>query len=185
MLYYMRYRNYPAVPQEIIDEAVELTKGTNIRELSELYSKRNDTGEQASTICAYYPTVRIQEWFEDTIRPLIDNKDKALKLCIQTIGVGVKPHKDPARRVVLNYLIDTGGEEVYTTHHTEDKSMVVHKVKIEPLRWHELQTDIFHGVIGHVRKRVALTFDLVKYYGPIENYKNDEFLAYLNMSSCK
>lgn len=158
-----RYRNFPKVPDKLIAEALEAIKGEDLRLNRELYSDRNDPGEQAGCICAFTEIPNLRKWFNKNIRPHL--KDQERELHVQTIGTDVKPHKDPARRRVLNYLIDTGGDTVLTLHYKEDRKTMINAVQIEPFRWHELQTDVFHSVLGHERKRISLTYDVIKHWG--------------------
>ena len=175
--WFIRYRDdLPVLPQELVDEAMEAPNGQNIRELQEKYGTRNDPGEQNHCICAYSNIPKLRYWFGRKVKPLLSYQEG--NVFVQTIGTDVKIHKDPARRISLNYIIDTGSDnEVRTTHYSEDKSLTVHSEVIIPHGWHEIQTDIFHSVIDHSRKRIGLTFDLVKHYGDINTYHNPDFVA--------
>lgn len=65
-------------------------------------------------------------------------------------------HKDSDRFVAYNYIIDPGGDEVYTCFYDDDQNLI-EQVKIETGRWHRLDVNTFHNVEGMTRPRIALT----------------------------
>ena len=65
-------------------------------------------------------------------------------------------HKDTNRLVAWNYIIDQGGDEVYTCFYDDDQNLI-EKVNIETGRWHKLDVQTFHNVEGMTRPRIALT----------------------------
>lgn len=65
-------------------------------------------------------------------------------------------HKDSNRFVAYNYVIDPGGDEVFTCFYDEDQNLI-EKVKIEPFKWHKLNVKTFHNVEGMTRPRIGLT----------------------------
>lgn len=65
-------------------------------------------------------------------------------------------HKDTNRHVAYNYIIDPGGDEVYTCFYDDDQNLI-EKVNIETGRWHKLDVQTFHNVEGMTRPRIALT----------------------------
>ena len=65
-------------------------------------------------------------------------------------------HKDSNRYVAYNYIIDPGGDEVYTCFY-DDEHNLIEKIIIEPNRWHRLDVKTFHNVEGMTRPRIAFT----------------------------
>jgi hypothetical protein len=65
-------------------------------------------------------------------------------------------HKDTNRYVAYNYIIDPGGDDVYTCFY-DDNHNLISKTKIEVNRWHKLDVRTFHNVEGMTRPRIALT----------------------------
>jgi len=65
-------------------------------------------------------------------------------------------HKDSNRFAAYNYVIDPGGDDVYTCFYDEDQNLI-EKVKIEPFKWHKLNVKTFHNVEGMTRPRIGLT----------------------------
>lgn len=61
---------------------------------------------------------------------------------------GIVPvHKDFGRHYGLNYLINPGGEDVYTLWYDDDFKELK-RIKIEPHRWCILSTKVLHEVQG-------------------------------------
>lgn len=65
-------------------------------------------------------------------------------------------HKDTNRFVAYNYIIDPGGDDVYTCFYDDDQKLIS-KTKIDVGRWHKLDVKTFHNVEGMTRPRIALT----------------------------
>jgi hypothetical protein len=80
-------------------------------------------------------------------------------------------HIDTRRNFTYNYLIDCGGDEVYTNFYDKDLNLIEQHC-IEPFRWHRLNVECLHNVTGTTpgRTRVALTV-----FQPVETKK---FQAY-------
>lgn len=56
-------------------------------------------------------------------------------------------HKDDSCTAKLNYVIDPGGDNVITHIYNDDQQEVA-RFRVEPYRWHVLQTSVFHSVSG-------------------------------------
>lgn len=84
-------------------------------------------------------------------------------------------HTDYIRKWALTCLLDCGGSEVYTNFYIEpgyplireqglkfinNKLTKIYSVKIQPLRWHLLNTEVIHSVTGltDTRKSVTIGF---------------------------
>jgi hypothetical protein len=103
----------------------------------------------------------------------------------QVLKQDIMPHCD-LRNWALNYIINPGGENVFTTFYKiPDKELVIaHKarpkpgdplisvmsVQIEPKRWHILNTHILHGVTGITDSRSAITIHVFS-KNPFQNSK--------------
>jgi hypothetical protein len=59
----------------------------------------------------------------------------------------IKIHQDNGTLTKLIYLIDAGGNNVYTNFYDNDKN-ITHSYVIEPNRWHILKADSYHSVSG-------------------------------------
>ena len=78
-------------------------------------------------------------------------------------GTELPMHTDFRRNCTYNFLIDCGGEDVYTSFYNEDRTLI-ERHKIEPFRWHLLNTSVLHGVTGTElgRNRVGVSVFLHK-----------------------
>lgn len=55
-------------------------------------------------------------------------------------------HKDTGTATKINYIIDTGGPDVWTDFYADDQTTLLASYKIEPRRWHIFKADTFHAV---------------------------------------
>jgi len=151
---YVNYKDYPLIPEYLIIETHH----------SLLLSNHNVNGSGSDTYSRYTATPKLQEWFRDTMIPLVGVRDIVY---VQTITSGIPIHKDPNRNLALNYVIDTGGTDVITSFYKDQDNQSGHTLdpveeyKIIPHIWHELRTDVFHGVSGLTSKRIAVAFRLL------------------------
>lgn len=74
-----------------------------------------------------------------------------------------KIHKDGSRKYVLNYLIDSGGAEVYTCVYNE-KKQIEKKIKQKPNDWIVLNTHRYHSIENVISKRIALSIGFDRLY---------------------
>lgn len=65
-------------------------------------------------------------------------------------GNGVLPiHYDYGRNFTLNYLFETGGDNVVTSWYLDDKKTITDQVVVEPRRWCIMRVKpTYHGVHG-------------------------------------
>ena len=76
---------------------------------------------------------------------------------IHIVYQGLPIHKDLMRENAFNYILDPGGDKVYTCFYEEDKKFIKEKYIIDSFRWHKIQTDVYHSVLNQSRPRIALT----------------------------
>lgn len=57
-------------------------------------------------------------------------------------------HRDSGTQVKLNYVLSTGGDQVYTEFYNDDGVTQIDKIIIEPRRWHLFQANVLHRVSG-------------------------------------
>lgn len=76
---------------------------------------------------------------------------------IHIVYQGLPVHKDLMRLEAFNYILDPGGDKVYTCFYEEDKKFIKEKYIIESNRWHRIRTDVYHAVLNQTRPRIALT----------------------------
>lgn len=57
-------------------------------------------------------------------------------------------HKDPETEIKFNYLIDTGGDDVYTEFFDEDQKELLQSEKIPANSWYLIKANKWHHVVG-------------------------------------
>lgn len=93
-------------------------------------------------------------------------------------GTGVHPtHIDYGRKYAINYIIDTGGDNVKTYWTDDSKNIIIEEVVIEPKRWHILKVNpAWHGVtgirIGKLRTIISICFSPIDTNEVTEVFKN-------------
>lgn len=77
-------------------------------------------------------------------------------------GTGVHPtHFDYGRNYAINYIIDSGGDNVVTYWTEYDRKTIIKEIVIEPKRWHVIKVKPdWHGVkgirIGRLRSIISI-----------------------------
>lgn len=85
-------------------------------------------------------------------------------------------HYDYGRKYAFNYLLNTGGEDVWTCWYDSDKKLI-EKHKIEPFRWHAIAVNPeLHAVQG-IEKDKKRIFISLNWDPPIDKSKFN-FLEY-------
>lgn len=90
------------------------------------------------------------------LQPLFDFDIKD-RVFIQIIKKGISTHKDVGRKIIYNYLLDTGGDNVCTHFYDEDKTTELYKVNIPVHTWHHMDVSHYHNVTGIERNRIAIS----------------------------
>lgn len=90
---------------------------------------------------------------------LYKNFGRDLKFRIQTLEIGYQQiHIDYGRNWACNYLLDLGGDKVFTHFYSSMTDTVpIFSEHIELNRWHRLDVAKPHNVTGINHKRVAVT----------------------------
>lgn len=152
----------PAIPEEL---------------LVDCYSK--ETSKIGFNDGAYYRwsiTKDLENWLADNICSVRS------RMGCQTMESYVPPHTD-TRNWAINYIINTGGD-VTTSFHIEPGSPLVigadkrrhidnvqlyESYKLEPHRWHLLNTHVLHCISGITTRREAVTIGLsIKDQNPLD-----------------
>jgi hypothetical protein len=83
--------------------------------------------------------------------------DITKRIFYQIIKKGISTHKDIGRKIIYNYLLDTGGTDVYTKFYDEDKTTEMFSVNIPVHTWHQMDVSYYHNVVGVETPRVAIS----------------------------
>lgn len=107
-----------------------------------------------------YPYYRQYKCKDNTLKeklqPLFDF-DITDRIFYQIVKKGISIHKDVGRKIIYNYLLDTGGPDVYTNFYNEDKETELFSVKIPVRTWHKMDVSYYHNVIGIESPRIAIS----------------------------
>jgi hypothetical protein len=66
-------------------------------------------------------------------------------------------HKDKGSTTKLLYLLDTGGDNVYTEFYEEDGLTLIHDIVLVTHQWYLIKTDVNHAVKGITTPRVRFS----------------------------
>jgi hypothetical protein len=132
------YDNIPKLPKSIIDEVYQSSNNENLwgKPKSSIYTIHQSKPKLVQWILQYF--------------------DKEHVVRVQKIRGDVYPHIDSNRTYVFNYLIETGGDKVYTHFHNSNKE-IIESYQIEKHRWHRLNVSQMHSVSGVNNHRIAIT----------------------------
>jgi hypothetical protein len=75
----------------------------------------------------------------------------------QVIKNGIERHVDVDRSTAYNFLIDSGGSDVYTIWYDSSRINEVYKIKIPVKIWHKLDVSVCHGLEGITDTRIAIS----------------------------
>lgn len=161
-MFYQHF-NLPALPDTLVMQALSIANTVQ------------ETNQHRGVYRRYPVSNDILEWCQQNILASIKNN---FKIGIQVFnGQPEFPHTDGSRGVkALNYLIDTGGDNVETVwlqeagcEITRHRGYVVPanttlqelcRVSFVQYTWQVVQTDIIHTVENITRPRIALSIGL-------------------------
>ena len=143
---YIHYLNFPKLPDDIfstinfnIGDYIAKSKGSfdpdKPEEYPDVYTWSDSFNEQ------------INKWGQENICPTV-------YFAFQIFTGDVPLHKDvnalnnSKSLLKLNYVLLTGGDDVYTEFFDEDKTTKLASYKIDQHRWHVLKSDAYHRVVG-------------------------------------
>lgn len=133
----------PTVPEEIITDALSAIGTPNY-----WLNKRSDSYQ------VFPGTEKLYDFIHSHL-------DEQYRVTIQVIKNTIPIHIDIGRSIVFNYIIDTGGEDIYTIFYSknDENYNVIESHKIEPFKWHRLTVSTPHSVstISPNDKRISLS----------------------------
>tara|TARA_B100000508_G_C11283016_1_gene191475 strand:+ start:94 stop:570 length:477 start_codon:yes stop_codon:yes gene_type:complete len=93
----------------------------------------------------------------DHLQPYFDFDVSDEQAFYQIVRRGLHTHIDQNRKIVYNYLIDTGGDAVNTIWFEDDRKTEQYRKCIPSNTWHSLDVSIPHTVQGIKGTRIAIT----------------------------
>lgn len=140
---YAELLDWPRIPEELIE--YDLSK---IRLLKD---------------CSPYPTYDLFRQYKIVDKNLIEylqqffDFDVSKHSYYQVIKDGIATHIDKDRTIAYNYLINSGGNNVYTVWCENDKVTETFKISIPIKTWHKLDVSTYHTVKGIDDTRIAIS----------------------------
>jgi hypothetical protein len=138
---YIQYLNLPKIPQEIIDTVI---KDAGI------HRQHHNASVYGSYTWSDYHTVELNSWCKANI-------GDDMYYGIQLMTADIDRHTDRGTKIKLNYLIDTGGDDVITNFYDQDQETLIESYQIEPLRWHIFKAESPHEIVNITRTRISIT----------------------------
>ena len=140
----IRYLNLPKIPQSIVD---------NLNYNFEQYQKRDlpdnfQGGQDAMRVAQLWTesfNKEVNEWCKENI---CDSMYWAFLITDGDLAVHIEEASKGLASVKLNYVIESGGDNVVTDFWANDAKTLTHSFCIEPHRWHIFKADSYHSVRG-------------------------------------
>jgi hypothetical protein len=128
---------------------------------------------------AYFDYLEANEEINTWVRENVDANVVHVGIQVMYNGELITPHVDEMRSYAYNYIIEKGGDPTtsfYTakeefqhlkayprTVFTPDRLTMIEETKIEPYRWHKIDTTVIHGVnnIEQGKKRISLSLSII------------------------
>lgn len=142
----LEYIDLPAIPDEWLLSLEEIKKLPSFSPIA------------LETHNLYYLRKVTDERIINLLQPHLDF-DISNSLFYQYIGKQLGSHIDYGRKTVINYIINTGGENVVTKWFSGTD--VIFQDIIEEKRWHKITVDIPHSVDNIQTDRYMLTIHRV------------------------
>ena len=78
----------------------------------------------------------------------------------QVLRNGIPKHTDAKRKSILNYIIDTGGNNVITKWYDSNNN-IINQLVVPEKKWYRMKTDIDHSIEGITSDRLMITISLL------------------------
>jgi hypothetical protein len=181
---YCHYFSIPKLPNQLIELALSIANQSGSAQI-EFDKYKELINEDGATIGAskyqrYNVPDEIYEWTKNNVLPTLKNNFKigiqVFKLIDKETG-SYTIHTDGIRGdSVLNFIIDTGGDQVYTSWYQENECALhrepgllrnnfqdmelKHTIKLEQYTWSMINSRILHTVNNLTRNRVSLSLGI-------------------------
>lgn len=154
------YLNFPVLPKHLEQMVLDAKNDVDL----DKFAKANER-EVYGTKIAFVPDP-VSEWVHENVlskmpknynqygefacihrHSYLDFTGESWKYKYKNAQGVVPMHKDFGRHYAINYMVDTGGENVYTVW-WDDNFKEIKRDKVELSRWCILSTKVLHGVEG-------------------------------------
>ena len=131
---YIQYFNLPQIPKDLIDSVVPQTLIDSFNSGNRKYERQVNT-----YVWSDESNEKINSWGQENI---CSDMYYAFQLMTGSLPI----HKDNGTKIKLNYLIDTGGDNVVTTFYDDDQTTELASYNIPVNKWHLFKADTYHSV---------------------------------------
>ena len=171
---YYKELTFPTIP-------LDLLESSNIFKKSKGFINQTDLTENNSEYTLYNVTAELKNWLVSN--NVIESESNA-RVSIQTQSTGIHAvHTDFGRTYALNYIIDTGGDNVITSWYKQKGHPIIRSekkeryqtdtesisyrdlekldyVKCQCNRWYLIQVNVLHDVQNITSLRKSLTINV-------------------------
>ena len=145
----VKYLNLPTIPKDVIDSIIPSES-----DLSE--------AKERHYISTHSNVEKLNEWGRENIA-------ERIYLNYQILYNDLPAHIDRNTKSKLLYIVETGGDNVYTNFYTdEDKTELIYSAIIEPNRWCLFEADVAHEITGmdKDKRRIGITGQIFRDFLP-------------------
>lgn len=148
---YVSYPDIPRVPDNLLLKRIE-----DIVKLPTPYSDEMVKLHGDVYMAWYYNSPELKQF----LQPYFDFELQPTFI-YHRVGKDIPIHIDNYRKECYNYIIDCGGDDVYTNFYDDDKNLV-YSEKLPSFTWHKLNVSANHNVTGieDGRTRFAITIEV-------------------------
>jgi len=131
-LRFIQYINLPPIPTELID-----------------HLPKDDSQWRKKDIKGNMPWYRWSDEYNREINAWCQRYISSdMYWAFQLMSADMPKHLDRGTTTKFNYVINTGGDDVWTRFWTNDQESMLAEYQIEPFRWHIFKSDTYHSVEG-------------------------------------
>jgi hypothetical protein len=144
MSIYFKYLDYPSLPKDLYQEVY---KSVNLNPNHFTFLK-----------APYYKIHEATRPLRNFITSIIPESNKKV-ISVQVLKGRIPIHTDTGRTSAFNYIIEPGGDNVYTCFYKNKNLIEFEYHNIESHRWHFLDVTTLHNVINIQKDslRIAIT----------------------------
>ena len=135
---YIQYLNLPSIPADLV--------ATINKEYKEHQLHNNQRSHGNYYVWSDLNNQSINTWCQANIC-------SSVYFAFQMMCLDVPTHKDHVSQIKINYVLETGGDQVLTNFYDDDQNLL-ESYCIEPNRWHIFDASVYHSVTNIAANQV-------------------------------
>jgi len=140
---YFEYADFKSIPNDLIES------------LEQIINKPTQSAFKKNYPLKHYPWL-VTKPVKDDLKNFLDNIFPfEVGTNYQIVYNGLTIHKDTHRIYTYLYLIELGGDEVYTNFYNDQK-ILIESIKFPLKQWIKLDAQTFHNVTGIPNNKVRV-----------------------------